>query len=613
MTPENLVEMKSNSIQRSKNNRNKSKQYDIDFSQQLESQLKLSKKMNGKTKKNQVSLNHLLHFQSYEELDEYKNSQKRRSKPNRKQPHRKSFDHYPDKYRAPLSGMSFINLNYKFIVDYRGDYRPQQLDPNVPVTPDDIIRIVALKGNACPICLSDEPVAPRMITSCGHILCLKCMISLLDTEIPTNKKKESAAIIEKYNDCPLCGAIIRKKDTKPVLISNHDERFETPKIGDDVIMNLMTRPHNKTFAVPRSIESVHFQITNFPFIEMNDFDLSSYLRIFKGDLKYIINMYQEEKTEILKSLEEDKQLYNEDGKYHMMAIDQINRDIDLWTSKYNEDKPNKFDEIPKQEDINSGNCFFFYQTGFNTRTTFVLSPLDIKVLKTNFDDDYSHLPSSIITKVENIQYEELTPENSMKKYKYLSHLPLGTPIGFIQCNWSKNEYIKEETWAIFNEELNKRSKKSNKKFQKEERDKKRAQTEEERKNKLFFERENQMTSSPLNDYYNQIDNDDYDYYGNGGSLSIRDNRDFTSSFAALSVEDEEAVEDDIAPNSYETTVWGTKIKKSERTGSNEQDEDDWNAEEMIRKAKEEMNRQEAEGSKKGKKKKKKLILLSSNY
>lgn len=44
MGPDNTVEMKSNSVQRTKNNRNKSKQYDIDLSQQLESQLKLSKR-----------------------------------------------------------------------------------------------------------------------------------------------------------------------------------------------------------------------------------------------------------------------------------------------------------------------------------------------------------------------------------------------------------------------------------------------------------------------------------------------------------------------------------------------------------------------------------------
>ena len=55
--------------------------------------------------------------------------------------------------------MSFINVNYKFVVDYRNDYKAQQLDPNVPIDTKDILRIVVPKGNSCPICLSDEPLS----------------------------------------------------------------------------------------------------------------------------------------------------------------------------------------------------------------------------------------------------------------------------------------------------------------------------------------------------------------------------------------------------------------------------------------------------------------------
>lgn len=566
-----------------------------DISNQF-NKINLGKSPNN-TKRNQISLNHLLHYESYKESDDYKTRQHNRKRETRSP--RGSFRYLPDKYKEPLRGMGFINLNYKFVVDSTGNYNPQELDPNIPVNKENIIRIIVPKGNACPICLSDEPVAPRMITACGHIICLTCVLSLLDTEIPIFKKRENLAIIEKYKECPLCSSIIRKNEMKPVLINNVDERFETPKIGEDVVMTLMSRPYNRLFAVPRQIEQVHYQIKNVPYVNTNP-DISSYLRLFKADLNYILDMYNEEKQQIINTFEQDsKELYNQNKIYVTKAIKEIDDDIQFWTNHYQQQgEKESIAAASKTEEINSGNSFFYYETGFNTTTTYILSPLDIKVLKTNYNNDYGMLPTRIIAKVENIQYEELTPENSLKKYKYLSHLPLGSSIGFIQCDWSKNEYISQETWRFFQLDLTKRSKKTYEKFQKEEQARSRAQNEEERRNKLFFQNENNVFHNVINprDYVNQ---DEYDYEPNGsiGSLTIVDNRHLPT-LNSRSPDQQDAIE-----SNYETTVWGTKIKKSELPPSDH--EDDWDAEEMIRKAKQEMDKAN------GKKKKKKFILLLS--
>lgn len=553
-------------------------------------------------KKNQISLNHLLHYQSYKELDEYKTrragtrpgnggsgTRARRSSGGRS-------SGTTDRYKV-LHGMEYINLNYKFVVDYKANYKPQELDPNVPVNLDDIIRILAPMGNPCPICLSDEPEAPRMLTACGHILCLKCLLSMLDTEIPTFKKRESNAVVEKYRECPLCATIIRSKDVKPVTIMNIDERFEVPKVGDDVVMTLMSRPYTKLFSVPRALEHVHYEITNFPWISQAD--LVPYLRLFKADLPYILATYHAEKAQILATYEAEKALYDDDGKFVRLALAEIDKDIELWSQKSDQTVPQV--QPAKSETLNSSNSFFYYQTGFNSRVAFVLSPLDIKVLKSNYGDDYANLPSSVIAKVENIQYEELTPENSVKRYKYLAHLPLGTTIGFLQCNWYKNEFISGETWDQFKTDLSKRTKRSQQKLQKEERDRKRAQLDEERRTKQFFEQEN-------NRYYNIEEEEES--YGNFGGLTITDNR-----MPALQEQDgrdqgeaqgEHGLENGLdkeldhetpEQGGFRTTVWGTRIKKD----SSEADED-WEAEEMIRKAREQMNKQ-------GKKKKK--VVLSS--
>lgn len=572
-----------------------------DINLQIETQLKQSggsqtgKRPNG-GRKNQISINHLLDFQSYKDLEQYQTNRSKR----RGSSHRTRNIYQPPKIQ--LTGMRFINVNYKFVVDNRKQYRIQQLDPNVPFDIEDIIRIIVPKGNACPICLTDEPVAPRMITSCGHIICLKCVLSLLDSEVPKAKKTEAAAIVEKYRDCPLCSSIIRKKELKPVLIHNVDERFETPKVNNDVVLSLINRQLNKILAIPREL-SHQYSTDDFPDI-MNE-ELLQHSRIFKGNSQYLLDMYEEEKKIVKKAYEEEKLLYGDDDPVLLKkAIDYIDDEIDHWISKLKEPiktHPKIHSDVETEESKAGSGTFYFYQTGFNASCVYVLAPLDMKVLKTTYGN-YENLPSAIVASIENIRYEELNSETSLKKYKYLSHLPLGTQIGFLECNWNKNEFINQESWETYKADLIKRSKLSVKKFKKEERDKKRAMDEVEIKTRNFYMRENSGVENPdeLLNYQSLV--------GGVGGLSIVDNREALPSLRVEATKEVAITDSEVE---YQTTVWGTKIPKTDNLPQSvEESEDDWDAEEMIRKAKEEMNRQEASGSSK-KKKKKKLVLLSS--
>lgn len=552
------------------------------------------KKM-GQKSKSKVSMNHLLDFQSYKDLDTYKEHQKQLTQRRYSDRARRR----PEIHKVPLHGMTFINVNCKFVVDYRYDYKEQLLDPNVPIRPDQMLRIVVSHANACPICLSETPVAPRMLSSCGHILCLTCLISLLDSEIPVFKKKE-LAITEKYKDCPLCASVIRMKDVKPVLIEPIDERFEVPKINDEVVLTLMKRPQDKVMALPRLMEELYFTFDKFPWV--NTPEMSSYLRIFKGDLNYIIRMFDDETKEIMANYDQEKELYGSDDKFVKLAVQQINKERDEWVLKFAADIPKPAKQESSTKD---GPAYYYYQTGFRAGSKYVLSPLDMKVLKTVYHT-YADLPSSVVAKVENIRYEELTNETSTTKYKHLAHLPAGTSIGFMECNWFKNEYIDGRTWDMYKKDLSKRSKASVRKLQKEEHDKKTALEKEEIRNKNFFHREN-----------NNIPDDDfaYDYYdGNLGSLSITDNRELPllSSAELPSQAPAASVPETTSDQSFETTIWGTKILKTETQPLDPLDDDyeDWDAEEMIRRAKEEMQRQVTSG-KGSKKKKKKLVLISS--
>lgn len=500
--------------------------------------------------------------------------------------------------------MTFINVNHKFVVDYRYDYKEQLLDPNVPISPDQTLRIVVSHANACPICLAETPVAPRMITSCGHILCLACLISLLDNEIPLFKKKE-LAIPEKYNDCPLCNSVIRLKDIKPVLIETIDERFEVPKINDEVVLTLMKRPHDKVMALPRRMEEMYATFDKFPWV--NTPELNQYLKIFKGDLKYVNRMFDDETKEIMETYENERLLYGNDDKFVKLAIQHINKEREEWMGKFAADIPKSNGPKGRKEaSIVDRPAYYYYQTGFRAGPKFVLSPMDMKVLKTAYNT-YPDLPSSVVAKVENIRYEELTNETSTTKYKHLAHYPAGTSVGFIECNWYQNEYVDGATWGIYKKDLVKRSKASMRKLQKEEHDKKTALEKEEIRNRNFFHRENNNLPD---------DEEEHVYYeGNLGSLSITDNRELelpplaSESSASASTS---AAPDTSSDQSFETTIWGTKILKTETKPvvPLDDDYDDWDAEEMIRRAKEEMQRQVTSG-KGSKKKKKKLVLISS--
>lgn len=601
-SPDGMSDKSKRIVRKSKKN-NDYQSLNNDASQRIETQIKNSRKVNAKSRKNQISINHLLEFQLYRDLPEYHQQHQR---------HRRNSGNNNSRNRKPrlyLHGMRFINVNYKFVVDYRKSYKTQQLDPNVPVDTSDILRILVPRGNACPICLSDDLVAPRMITSCGHILCLTCLLSLLESEVPVHKKQESKVIVEKYKDCPLCGSIIRKHDVKPVQVDNVDERFEIPKINDEVILTLMTRKADRIVPLPHHLASYSESIDVFPWASQLEPNLSQYLRFFKGDFTYLVSMYEKEKQDILAAYEQDKELYQDDGRFVKLAIRNIDEDISKWSEKFSEEEAQ--DSHLKHDASSSGSAttFYYYQTGFKSSSTYVLSPLDVKVLKSNYNQDYTQLPSSVIARVENIKYEELTADTATTKYKYLSHLPQGTTVGFLECNWHNNEYITQETWDLFKFDLEKRTKQSQKRLKLEEKNRRRAINEEEKRAREYIEREN--NGGGHDDYYGH---DEWMPHASFGSLTISDHREMpalASGSSQTAINSGSSSENEKPQQPMQKTVWGTEVPKSETKSVYGESDQDWDAEEMIRRAREEIEKHEGQSGNGKKKKKKKIILLSS--
>ncbi|CAN3374786.1 hypothetical protein DIURU_002236 [Diutina rugosa] len=531
--------------------------------------------LQGKTSK--VSLQ--LGYQSYEE--EYRNRAK--NQPSRSQKPRRSNSDSATKVH--LTGLSYINAHYQFVVDPSQIGPAAALDPNVPPPKQSVVCVVANDTHfTCPICLSDEIVSPRMIVHCGHVMCLKCLLSLLDSEVPPAKKREAKSVVEKYRECPLCSCIIRSHEVLPVSFSQIPQIL--PKPGVEVEWTLMSRPHNRSVALPKELSIVHDYMVDFPEAGGEPSELEQHSRIIKGSLQGMLDMYAAEKEAILTNHAVEKELYGEGDKYVTAAIKHIDAEVSDWMARWSE-MPTRVTPLEPA----TANPFLFYQLGSSHGgTVYVLAPLDVKVVKSAFDDSYANLPSTITAPVENVSYEELSPEKSVGRWKFLAHLPLGTQIGFVECDWSKHPIVSASPdFKQYEADLIKRSKRSQSKSKREERNRQKALAWEEQRTRDFYERENSGIPPEAID----------DYIGGGlgmGSLSIIDR---TGTLPELTAPAPKPEED---PNKYKKSVWGTTVLKSE-----EEDMDELEAAEMIRKAREAMETMERSG----KQKKKKRIVLSS--
>ncbi|ODQ78629.1 hypothetical protein BABINDRAFT_162339 [Babjeviella inositovora NRRL Y-12698] len=531
-------------------------------------------------RKGRISLNHLLDL-SYEETRDFPPVTHRRK--------------YPTREKVHLSGAAYINANYKFVVDHR--YSSAQ-DPNLPVEHSSILRVVVPRGlQACPICLSDDPVAPRMLTNCGHVLCLTCLLSLMDSK-PLEKAPQ------KYKECPLCAVRVNPKTVLPVLINDVDLSFETPKVGDEVILTLLARPHNHMVPVPVNMlpflgNRQSSKISPIPWHFQHEAALSS--RLVKGDLRYVLDQYEQEVLQINESFETDKLLYgvhNANQVHVFKAVEQIRHEQELAKIRFEHGEqllPAAIEELCNFQlpagDLgmvfNDANTSFFYSTAFNNITThYFLSPLDVKILRASHGGQYSAFPAVLIKKIRNIVPFELTLGNVTSTLKYLNYLPLGTQLAWLECEWGRNE-LHPDVWAEFLLAITSRDKRLKTKAVVEERNKVHAMRREEQHMRDFYQRENNSFVHQVNNGWEQTPTEGFphEHLNDGDALP--------------------ALEHGEQPVSgvKQYTVWGTAIP----AGDKDEDEETQVLLEQLRQQK--LDTPGKSGP--GKKKKKKLVLLSS--
>ena len=118
--------------------------------------------------------------------------------------------------------------------------------------------------------------------------------------------------------------------------------------------------------------------------------------------------------------------------------------------------------------------FFFYEA----LRHYYLSPLDIRILKAAFGD-YPSFPTTILPRVERVSTGHIIDDELRRRAKYLAHLPQGCEVGFLECNWT--DIVSPEVLEGFAVEIERRRKKNWEKEFREEKERIRAEKEEDEK------------------------------------------------------------------------------------------------------------------------------------
>lgn len=446
-------------------------------------------KMRGR--KTQVSINHLLDFQLPEiERSTIKSAQISRKKFNRSL--------FPVSDRVYLHGDSFINANYRIIVADDDDYTEQAFDPNTPIDRSNIVRVLMHNGQQCPICLSEEPVAPRMV-ACGHVFCFTCLLHFFSIELETAKKNENRQSKKpQYKECPLCGSFIRSQNIKPVLfesqLDTNEQDIKMPSIGRNSKMQLMCKPHGSVLALPVNLGLDPNIIGNFPSVKMRQ--VTPYARIMKASVGFMLEQYHNDSVAIKTQNEIDRILYPDSGAYVHKALDEIDTKVNELLNKFEVSQTDEVEEgltaLALTSDIkakyNDSNAHFFYQMLPKSSTKYFLSPLDVKILLRAFKQ-YSKFPNELEFLVENIQHGSMVTEDMIKRYKYFAHLPIGTELAFVEVDWRRNELLPRAVFDEFSSELKNRRRRLQSRLQREDQLKKLYDIEQERAQKEFLRSE----------------------------------------------------------------------------------------------------------------------------
>ncbi|EPE35344.1 RING/U-box [Glarea lozoyensis ATCC 20868] len=434
----------------------------------------------------------------------------------------------------------YIHSNYRFIVKPHGDYKQQAINADQPLEWSDVLQILAStvsQESACPICLS-HPVAPRM-AKCGHIFCLPCLIRYMHSTDETNPLPEKRARWKKCPICWDSVFISETKPVRwytgqegpppregedvvlRLVMRQPGSTLALPRDGADVLGKSEDIPWY--FAAEVTDYARIMKGSESYMMEQFDHEIAALQRQESEDelmfgeepqwTRKAMNAVNEAKEKVRgigdppampKQPTEKKPKrqpiqftsVNEDAPemYYIQQTSQTeinssavhipapsaaladNQVVEPSQPHAPEEKP--VSSNPRnlyQRHLNEAHHpdapYFFYQALLH----YYLAPLDIRILKSAFGN-FASFPSTLLPRVERVQTGHVMDDELRKRTKYLSHLPHGCEVGFLECNWT--DVVLPEVLEQFKPEIEKRRKRNWEKENREERDRVRAEKAE---------------------------------------------------------------------------------------------------------------------------------------
>ncbi|KAK6384678.1 hypothetical protein LTS17_002241 [Exophiala oligosperma] len=475
------------------------------------------------SRKGQTSITHLMNF----------------TLPPRPQNHYQHHFNHRHQRRNPTWGLGsgyhavdkarYVHANYRFIVRPDREYHAQTSDADVYVSWDAVLQVLAsaeTQAASCPICLS-TPVAPRM-AKCGHIFCLPCLIRFMHATDEANPVPEKRA---RWKKCPICEDSIYISEARPVRwMAGQDASML--REGGDVLLKLLKREPGKTLALPSETAGGYGSADDIPWFHVAA--VMEYARFMKGGEEYMMSQYDQEIVALDAQEREDELMFGDENTWTRKAVFAIedakqklaglgNPPPTTATTVKNDDAvPDSWEtadqpaasaltsamksltvgqtstdsaspsSVPRSRTGTSrpqSHAFYFYHALPN----FFLSPLDIRILKTAYGD-FSTFPATILPRVEHISTGHIVDDDLRKRAKYMAHLPYGFEVSFLECDWT--DIIPNAVLDQFQEEIVKRRKRHSEREAREERDRIRAEKEEDDKRWAPARRQRRGSSVP---------------------------------------------------------------------------------------------------------------------
>ncbi|KAL7786254.1 hypothetical protein V8C37DRAFT_298807 [Trichoderma ceciliae] len=353
----------------------------------------------------------------------------------------------------------FVHANYRFVVSPEGDYVKHAADADLFLDWSNVLQVIASsesQASSCPICLS-EPVAPRM-AKCGHIFCLTCLLRFMNSILSEDEAKPGKGA--KWRKCPICEDSIYLPEARPVRLYAGQES-PLPRVGDDVVLRLMARNADSTLALPR--ESGAEALSSGDGVPWHfAANVLDYARVMKGTGKYMAGQFDEEIETMLRQAVEDEALFGQDGEWTQKAVKSVNAAKEKVVTLGGAEAASAAPQ-PSSAKQSSEADFYFY----SALPHLYLSPLDIRILKTKYGS-FSAFPSTLLPRVEHISTGHVVDDALRKRAKYLSHLPYGCVVSFLECDWT--DIVPAETLESFASEIERRRNRNRDKAAQEERE-----------------------------------------------------------------------------------------------------------------------------------------------